>query len=243
MIIESENNKLSRKDRVYKKLKQLTEEVTFNNNLIERVGFEASYIAEKLHISRNNVSKELNCLVNEGRAVKVLGKPVLYLDKDYIESTYKIKINESIIKEYNFFREIINKELNLESENKSKVVNNEKYQAINNLANNKNKSNDIFENIIGSKDSLKTQIKQAKAAILYPPNGLHTLLIGPTGAGKTTFAEVMYRYAINAGILKANTPYVIFNCADYAENSQLLLSHLFGHAKGAFTGADSEKKD
>ncbi|WP_017211233.1 sigma-54-dependent transcriptional regulator [Clostridium beijerinckii] len=242
MIIKPENNKLSRKDRVYGRLKQLTAEAAFETDLIEKIGFEASYIAEELKISRNNVSKELNCLVNEGKAIKILGKPVLYLDKDYLEATYKIEINEPIIKEYNFFRKIINKELNLESQNKNIIESYNNNEVNSNLGNTKIKTRDIFENIIGNRDSLKSQIKQAKAAILYPTNGLHTLLIGPTGVGKTTFAEMMYRYAINVGTLKANAPYVIFNCADYAENSQLLLSHLFGHAKGAFTGADKEKK-
>lgn len=34
---------------------------------------------------------------------------------------------------------------------------------------------------------------------------------------------------------------IVFNCADYANNPELLMSHLFGYAKGAFTGADEEK--
>ena len=35
-------------------------------------------------------------------------------------------------------------------------------------------------------------------------------------------------------------PFVEFNCADYNHNPQLLLSQLFGHIRGAFTGADQE---
>ncbi|NRX13522.1 transcriptional regulator with AAA-type ATPase domain [Clostridium beijerinckii] len=41
-----------------------------------------------------------------------------------------------------------------------------------------------FNYLIGANTSLKNQIEQAKAALLYPPNGLHTLIIGSTGVGK-----------------------------------------------------------
>ncbi|MEF9961735.1 MAG: sigma 54-interacting transcriptional regulator [Erysipelotrichaceae bacterium] len=97
--------------------------------------------------------------------------------------------------------------------------------------------NDDFQKIIGSDGSLKTVIKKAKAAMIYPPFGLHTLLIGPTGVGKTMFAEIMYNYAISYGILNNKSEFVVFNCAEYADNPQLLLAQLFGYQKGAFTGA------
>lgn len=99
-----------------------------------------------------------------------------------------------------------------------------------------------FDRIIGADGSLKTQIQQAKAAVLYPPHGLHTLIIGPTGVGKSILAEAMYHFAVETGKLPESAPFVVFNCADYAENPQLLLSQLFGHVKGAYTGADSPKE-
>ena len=35
---------------------------------------------------------------------------------------------------------------------------------------------------------------------------------------------------------------MLFNCADYYNNPQLLLAHIFGQVKGAFRGADTEKE-
>jgi Sigma-54 interaction domain./Sigma-54, DNA binding domain. len=98
-----------------------------------------------------------------------------------------------------------------------------------------------FKEIIGYDGSLKTQISQAKAAILYPPHGLHTLILGPSGVGKSQLAEAMYEFALESGRLKAGSPFVVFNCADYADNPQLLMSQLFGYVKGAYTGAESSK--
>jgi transcriptional regulatory protein LevR/transcriptional regulator with AAA-type ATPase domain len=98
-----------------------------------------------------------------------------------------------------------------------------------------------FTSVIGSEKSLKKPIQQAKAAMLYPPRGLHTLLLGPTGVGKTMFAELMYRFAVENEIVKEDAPFVSFNCADYASNPQLLLAYLFGAKKGSYTGADEDR--
>ena len=38
-----------------------------------------------------------------------------------------------------------------------------------------------FETLVGENDSLKVSIQQAKAAILYPPRGLHTIIFGEPG--------------------------------------------------------------
>jgi transcriptional regulator with AAA-type ATPase domain/transcriptional regulatory protein LevR len=101
---------------------------------------------------------------------------------------------------------------------------------------------EIYGNIIGAHGSIMQQIKQAEAAVLYPPNGLHTLILGETGTGKTLLAEAMFKLALKKGRIKNKESFVRFNCADYYNNPQLLLSQLFGHVKGAFTGADYDKK-
>lgn len=98
-----------------------------------------------------------------------------------------------------------------------------------------------FDKLIGSNESLKGCILQAKAAIMYPPKGLHTLILGNTGVGKTLFAETIHKFAINSGVLGKNAPFISFNCADYANNPQLLLSYLFGVKKGTYTGANEDR--
>ena len=98
-----------------------------------------------------------------------------------------------------------------------------------------------FTNLIGWQGSLRTQIQQAKAAVVYPPKGLHTLILGESGVGKSELAEAMYRYSVEVGQREKGSPFVVFNCADYAENPQLLISQLFGHIRGAFTGAAEDK--
>lgn len=98
-----------------------------------------------------------------------------------------------------------------------------------------------FAAFIGSNGSLFPVIEQAKAAVFYPPDGMNMLILGETGVGKSLFAELMFQYAKSIGKLTSQAPFVIFNCADYANNPQLLLAQLFGCKKGAYTGADEDK--
>ncbi len=105
-----------------------------------------------------------------------------------------------------------------------------------------NEANHIFDGFIGYNGSMKNQISLAQAAVMYPPKGLHTLIYGPSGTGKSYLAELMCRYAVTTDNFPDNIPYFEFNCADYADNPQLLLAQLFGYSKGSFTGANEDKK-
>lgn len=89
--------------------------------------------------------------------------------------------------------------------------------------------------------SLKSSIEQAKAAILYPPKGMNCLILGSTGVGKSMFASLMHNYALTMNVKSEDSPFIVFNCADYSNNPQLLTSQLFGVKKGAYTGAECDK--
>ncbi len=94
--------------------------------------------------------------------------------------------------------------------------------------------------MIGYHDSLSELVDKCKASIAYPPNGLPTLLHGPTGSGKSFIASLMYEYGVNRKYIEENKQFIHVNCSEYANNPELLTANLFGYKKGAFTGADSD---
>lgn len=190
-------------------------------------------IAKKMNLSREKIT--LMRKENGIPSSKVRMKPLLKKEIEKIltdnKNISKRKLTQ-ILQDKGFAasRHIVRKEYDLIIDRENKAPENN--QVV--------KEENCFSNIIGAELSLKTQIQQAKAAVLYPPHGLHTLIIGESGVGKSYLAEQMYRFAVQENKIK-NDKFVVFNCADYAENPQLLYSHLFGHKKGSFTGAEKDK--
>ncbi len=186
-------------------------------------GTSALELANSLGISRANTSLELNKLVRDGRVLKLTTYPVRFLPKVCLEDILEQDFQE--ITEVNSLSELVEKDAT-------------KSEAEHWLSTSKNP----FDQIIGHESSLKKVISQAKAAVYYPPSGLHMLLLGQTGTGKTFFAEKTYEYSQYEGLLSEDAPFKSFNCADYYNNPQLLMSQLFGYVKGAFTGAESDRE-
>lgn len=103
------------------------------------------------------------------------------------------------------------------------------------------KNESILDSFAKNNKSLYSAIEQAKASILYPPNGMNMLILGQTGVGKTMFVSLVHKYGIQMKKFLEDSRLITFNCADYASNPQLLLGQLFGCKKGAYTGADFDK--
>lgn len=102
------------------------------------------------------------------------------------------------------------------------------------------KANEAFNSVVGYDGSLREVIQKCISAVKYPPNGLSILINGATGVGKSFLASKVYEYAVQEGVIVPDAPFSILNCADYADNPELLSTTLFGYKKGAFTGAESD---
>lgn len=182
-------------------------------HLAQETAFTAEAIGFNLGLARNSVSKDLNQLWNDGLAIKSRGRPVFFLHRQAIETLLGRKLDES----------------EREVQTVADLLPVQENQA----------TDDPFSGLIGYDRSLRDAVEKGRAAVLYP-HGLHVLLTGPSGVGKTFFAELMHRFACERAV-GASPPLVYFNCAEYAHNPELLSSHLFGHRQGAFTGANENK--
>ena len=90
----------------------------------------------------------------------------------------------------------------------------------------------VFEGVFGDNPKLLDALEVAEKAA---PTDLPVLIDGESGTGKELMAKV-----IHANGSRADRPYISVNCGAIPEN--LLESELFGHKKGAFTGAVNDRK-
>lgn len=88
-----------------------------------------------------------------------------------------------------------------------------------------------FEGVVGSSPQMLTLIDRLKR---IAPTDATVLVQGETGTGKELVAQ-----AIHQNSPRKSKPFVALNCAALSEN--ILESELFGHIKGAFTDASSDR--
>ncbi|HHY70864.1 MAG TPA: sigma-54 factor interaction domain-containing protein, partial [Thermoanaerobacterales bacterium] len=91
---------------------------------------------------------------------------------------------------------------------------------------------EAFRDLIGNSEKMRIVVDIAKRAA---ETSSTVLLLGESGTGKGVFAE-----AIHKASPRRDNPFVYVNCASIPET--LIESELFGHEKGAFTGAILEKQ-
>ncbi len=89
-----------------------------------------------------------------------------------------------------------------------------------------------FENIIGASPALERILATLSKVA---PSNANVLITGESGTGKEVIARTLHAHS-----RRAKGPFVPVDCAALPAN--LLESELFGHEKGAFTGADRAKR-
>jgi PAS domain S-box-containing protein len=85
----------------------------------------------------------------------------------------------------------------------------------------------MFEEIVGSSKPVRQLLRQVEKVA---PSDSTVLILGETGTGKELIARALHRRS-----KRANRPFIRVNCAAIPQS--LIASELFGHEKGAFTGA------
>lgn len=90
---------------------------------------------------------------------------------------------------------------------------------------------ELFPNIVGQSKSMRSVFNQI---MKVSPTSSTVLIVGETGTGKELVAKSIHEHSLRQG-----KPFIAINCAAIPEG--LLESELFGHEKGAFTGADQKK--
>ena len=199
------------KDDILRYLFEKTNEYVKNEN---NDIFTAQNISNVFGVKRNTISHYLSKMIDDGQVIKINTRPVYFFHKEAFENKF-FNVYKNV---YSSVEELFQENINIK------------------------KDRDLFKELIGYNGSLAESIEKIKTSILYPSkNGLPIMLSGPTGVGKSFTADLIYKYSVEKGVISEDAPFIIFNCAQYFNNPELLSSNLFGYVKGAFTGADKDQ--
>lgn len=160
----------STKQLLYDEVKKITTEFCKT----QKIMFDSLKLSRQLNVSRTLVSKYLNEFFKDGIFIKILTRPVYFLDKEVLESFYRVSLRDQ---EYYDLKDLLDHFGHALTNHRS------------------------FITAIGYDTSLNYCILQLQSAVKYPPNGLPVLLYGEPGVGKKYLCRLVFEYAVNEGLI------------------------------------------
>ena len=151
-------------------LEQYLKEITLHFDINDMSGFCTTSISQERNLSRTLTSQYLNELYKEGKIIKISSRPVYYLSLAGLKQRLNSPITQTDFLNIAEFIDFLTKQKEILHD---------------------------FTKAIGNDGSLEYCIQQMKAAISYPPCGLHLLLYGTKGSGKRYLVRLLYEYACN----------------------------------------------
>lgn len=179
-------------------LEQYLKEITKKLDISDMSMFCTTSIGKEKYLSRTLTSQYLNELNKEKKIVKINSRPVYYLSIEGLEVLIGNRFEQTDF-------------LNIA-------------EFIDFLARKKEILRD-FTKAIGNDGSLEYCIDQMKSAVIYPHNGLHTLLYGSKGSGKRYLVGLLYEFGCNQKIFsKASRLMEV----EIKKNNESAMRKLFG---------------
>ena len=176
---------------IEREIKNLVEEYTIEFCRTQKIEYDTSRISCTLNISRTLASQHLNRLVKAGELIKIISRPVYYLDRKVIEDQFRIRLDEDVYYSLEDLTELFDEGLIAQRG---------------------------FKEAVGYDTTLRYLITQCQAAVKYPPCGVPVLLCGEPGTGKTYIARLIYEYAKTESVIPAYAKCLWLNYSRGNEN-------------------------
>lgn len=157
------------------------------------LGLDASSLSMDLQLDRANVSRDLNLLHQEGRLIKLNGRPTLYVSRQLLSKYFPEHTIPAVLSKDQHISDLLTQQHRQTIQPQIK---------------------ETLDTLIGKNigESMYEPIQKAKAAMNYPYSGLNTIIEGQDGTDRQRFAQLMFLYGKeNNRFSSFNSP-IIANC-------------------------------
>ena len=160
----------------------------------DKLGMDASSLAMDLRLDRSNVSRDLNLLHQEGRLIKLNGRPTLYVSRQLLMKYFPEQNIPAVLSKDQQLTDFLTKQQRQNEQTQMK---------------------ESLDTLIGKNigESMYEPIQKAKAAMNYPYSGLNTIIEGQEGTNRKSFAQLMFLYGKQNGRFSSFHSPIIADCS------------------------------